>query len=55
MNWLIVITISILSNQNIVEPKSYEIVSKADFAMCSFVKADLDFIFRNPTQTVVIR
>ena len=55
MNWLVVITISIMSNQNIVEPRSYEIVSKADFAMCSFVKADIDFIFRNPTQTVVIK
>ena len=55
MNWLIVITISILSNQNIVEPKSYEIVSKSDFAMCSFVKSDIDYIFKDPYNTTIIK
>lgn len=55
IEWLVVITISILSNDNAQEPRSYEVVSRADFAMCSFVKADIDFIFRNPYQTVVIK
>ena len=55
VEWLVVITISILSNDSSLEPRSYEVVSRADFAMCTFVKSDIDFIFRNPYQTVVIK
>lgn len=55
VEWLIVITISIMSNDGVLSPKTYEIVSKSDFATCSLVKADIDFIFRNPYQTVVIK
>ena len=55
VEWLVVITISIISNDSSLEPRSYEVVSRADFAMCTFVKADIDFICRNPYQTVVIK
>ena len=55
VEWLVVITISIMSNDGVLSPKTYEIVSRSDFAMCSLVKADIDFIFRNPCQTVVIK
>ena len=55
VEWLVVITISIMSNDGVLSPKTQEIVSRSDFAMCSLVKADIDFIFRNPYQTVVIK
>ena len=44
MKWIILITISIFNNDNRVDPKHYQFHMDSDFAMCSFVKSDIDYI-----------
>ena len=55
MKWIVLITISIFNNYNRVDPKYYQFHMNADFAMCSFVKSDIDYVFKDPYNTTVIK
>ena len=55
MKWIILITISIFNNDNRVDAKHYQITSYGNFAKCSFIKSDLDYIFKDPYNTTVIK
>ena len=55
MKWIVLITISIFNNDNRVDPKHYQFHMDSDFAMCSFVKSDIDYIFKDPYNTTIIK
>ena len=48
MKWIVLITISIFNNDQRVDPKHYQFHMDSDFAMCSFVKSDIDYVFKDP-------
>ena len=48
MKWIVLITISIFNNDNRVDARNYEFIVPSNFAECSFVKSDLDYIFKDP-------
>ena len=50
MKWIVLITISIFNNDNRVDPKHYQFHMDSDFAMCSFVKSDIDYVFKDPAK-----
>tara|TARA_R110001592_G_scaffold204654_1_gene454893 strand:- start:796 stop:1011 length:216 start_codon:yes stop_codon:yes gene_type:complete len=54
MTWILIIVISIMSNDKSWEPRAYEIITKSNFGMCTMAKSDIDYIFRNKNETVVI-
>ena len=54
MTWILIIVISIMSNDKSWEPRAYEIITKSNFGMCTMAKSDIDYIFRKKNETVVI-
>ena len=55
MKWIVLITISIFNNDNRVDARNYEFIVSTSFAECSFVKSDLDYIFKDPYNTTIIK
>ena len=55
MKWIVLITISIFNNDNRVDARNYEFIVPSTFAECSFVKSDLDYIFKDPYNTTIIK
>tara|TARA_B100001027_G_scaffold176745_1_gene128023 strand:+ start:45 stop:254 length:210 start_codon:yes stop_codon:yes gene_type:complete len=55
MKWIVLITISIFNNDNRVDSRTYEFIIPSNFAECSFVKSDLDYIFKDPYNTTIIK
>ena len=55
MKWIVLITISIFNNDNRLDAKHYQFQVPSDFAQCSFVNADLDYVFKDPYNTTIIK
>tara|TARA_A200000159_G_C7080445_1_gene238269 strand:- start:140 stop:397 length:258 start_codon:yes stop_codon:yes gene_type:complete len=54
MKWLMVLAVSIIHNDNAFDPKTYELRAYTSFGHCSQAKADIDYIFKNKFETVVV-
>jgi len=54
MKWLMVLAVSIIHNDNAFDPKTYELRAYTSFGHCSQAKADIDYIFKNKLETVVV-
>lgn len=55
MKWIVLISITIFNNDNRIETKKYDFVIPSSFAECSFVKSDLDYVFKDPYNTIIIK
>ena len=55
MKWIILITISIFNNDSRIDAKKHQFVIPSTFAECSFAKADIDYVFKDPYNTTVIK
>ena len=54
MKWLLVLAVTILHNDGQFDPKTYELRAFTSFGHCSQAKADIDYIFKNKHETVVV-
>ena len=54
MKWLMVLAVTILHNENSFPPKTYELRAYTSFGHCSQAKADIDYIFKDKHETVVV-
>ena len=54
MKWLLVLAVTILHNDGQFDPKTYELRAYTSFGHCSQAKADIDFIWKNKHETVVV-
>ena len=54
MKWLMVLAVTILHNENSFPPKTYELRAYTSFGHCSQAKADIDYIFKDTHETVVV-
>lgn len=54
MKWLLVLAVTILHNDGQFDPKTYELRAYTSFGHCSQAKADIDYIFKNKHETVVV-
>jgi len=54
MKWLLVLAVTILHNDGQFDPKTYELRAFTSFGHCSQAKADIDFIWKNKHETVVV-
>jgi len=54
MKWLLVLSVTILHNDGAFPAKTYEMRGYTDFGQCSQAKADVDYIFKNKHETVVV-
>ena len=54
MKWLLVLAVHIIHNQGSFPPKTYELRAYTSFGHCSQAKADIDYIFKNKIETVVV-
>ena len=54
MKWLMVLAVTILHNENSFPPKTYELRAFTSFGHCSQAKADIDYIFKDKHETVVV-
>jgi len=54
MKWLLVLTVTLIHNDGAFPPKTYEMRGYTDFGQCSQAKADVDFIWKNKHETVVV-
>lgn len=54
MKWLLVLAVHIIHNQGSFQPKTYELRAYTSFGHCSQAKADIDYIFKNKIETVVV-
>ena len=54
MKWLLVLAVTILHNDGQFDPKTYELRAYTSFGHCSQAKADIDYIFNNKHETVVV-
>ena len=54
MKWLLVLTVTLIHNDGAFPPKTYEMRGYTDLGQCSQAKADVDFIWKNKHETVVV-
>ena len=54
MKWVLVLAVTILHNDGQFDPKTYELRAYTSFGHCSQAKADIDYIFKNKHETVVV-
>ena len=54
MKGLLVLAVSIFHNDGQFKPKTYELRAFTSFGHCSQAKADIDYIFKNKFETVVV-
>ena len=54
MKWWLVLAVTILHNDGQFDPKTYELRAYTSFGHCSQAKADIDYIFKNKHETVVV-
>ena len=54
MTWILIIVISIMSNDKSWEPRAYEIITKSNFGMCTMAKSDIDYIFMRDTLVIIV-